>query len=130
MNFTRPQITQGPWIPAGCGTLNDPVTGSPVTTQVVEAQGWGRILEVYDYSNEGPANFDAVLAIPAILSALESAYLRACEEVHNHAAARKRMRKQIWHSEERKREILEGIRDSYRAALESAGYSFTTEPTA
>ena len=55
------RITPTPWLPCGEGTLLDPVTHRPVTLRVVEAAGWGRFLEIYDYSNEPQANFDFIL---------------------------------------------------------------------
>lgn len=65
--------TTGPWLDCGEGTLRDPLTGQSITTRVIEAQGFGRILEVYDYSNEAEANFRLMLAAPELLAALEEA---------------------------------------------------------
>jgi hypothetical protein len=75
MKITLPPITQGNWMPCGIGTLLDPVARKPVSTQVIEAECWGRIGEYYDYSNESAANFQAMLAVPAMLSALLISYV-------------------------------------------------------
>lgn len=65
-----PEITSGDWLPCGAGTLLHPVTGAPISTEVIEAQGFGRIGEWYDYSNEAPANIQAIRAVPQLLAAL------------------------------------------------------------
>lgn len=70
MKITLPPITQGPWFPCGTGTLLEPGNLKPVSTQVIEAECWGRIGEYYDYSNESAANFQAMLAVPDLLQAL------------------------------------------------------------
>ena len=68
-----PGHTLGPWMDCGEGRLKHPVTGGPVATRVVEAKGWGRIFEVFDYSNESDANFRLIIAAPELLTALEAA---------------------------------------------------------
>ena len=66
-----PGHTLGPWMDCGEGRLKHPVTGGPVATRVVEAKDWGRIFEVFDYSNESDANFRLIIAAPELLAALE-----------------------------------------------------------
>lgn len=73
---TATQHTPGPWIDAGHGALLHPVTNSPVTTTVIEAKDFGRILEVYDYSNEPDGNFRLIVAAPELL-AIARAYRAA-----------------------------------------------------
>lgn len=69
MNNT--QHTPRNWLPCGNGTLAHPVSGRPITTHVIEAEGWGRIGEWYDYSNETEANFALIVSAPALLEMLE-----------------------------------------------------------
>ena len=64
------QHTPGPWVECGQGTLLHPVTNNPITTEVVEAIGFGRIFEVYHYSNENEANARLIAAAPELLEAL------------------------------------------------------------
>ena len=64
--------TPGEWMDCGSGTLLHPVTHAPVSTRVVEAKDWGRIFEVYDYSNQADANFRLILAAPELLAALKN----------------------------------------------------------
>jgi len=61
------------WMDCGEGMLLDPTTRNPVCTRVVEAKGWGRIFEVYDYSDAPERNFAMILAAPQMLEALEYA---------------------------------------------------------
>lgn len=53
--------TATPWLDCGHGSLIHPVTGATITTDVIEAQGFGRIGEWYDYSNEPAGNFLLIL---------------------------------------------------------------------
>jgi len=41
----------------GHGMMKHPTTGKAITTRVIEAEGWGRIGEYWDYSNEPEENF-------------------------------------------------------------------------
>jgi len=68
---TKAQHTPGPWMPCGQGTVSHPVSGTDITTEVIEAEGWGRIAEYFDYSNESQANFRLITAAPELLQALE-----------------------------------------------------------
>ena len=72
---------QTKWLDCGEGTLLDPVTKNPITTRVVELEGFGRVFEVYDYSNEPAENFRLILAAPHLLAALEkvTAYFDAID---------------------------------------------------
>ncbi len=73
--------TAGRWMDCGEGILNDPVTGKPLTLRVIEAEGWGRIAEVYDYSNEPDYNFRMLLLarnhLPALLKLARHAAILA-----------------------------------------------------
>lgn len=76
--------TPGDWIDCGEGTLLHPVTKRPVTTRVIEATGWGRIGEWYDYSNESDANFELLKAAPQLLSELQQlrAQVKELSDLH------------------------------------------------
>ena len=58
------------FIPCGQGIVNDPVSGSPLTTEVVEQVGFGRIGEYLDWTGEGYA-FRLLLAAPELLKAAQ-----------------------------------------------------------
>ena len=58
------------WIDCGEGVMKLP-DGRDVLTRVVEAEGWGRIMEVYDYSDDPEGNFRLLLAAPQLLEALK-----------------------------------------------------------
>jgi hypothetical protein len=58
MNTPR---TPGKWMDCGDGMVSQPVSGSALFTRVIEAEGWGRIGEWIDYSNEPEGNFQAIL---------------------------------------------------------------------
>lgn len=65
--------TPGPWMLCGDGTLWDDIGNGetrPITTKVIEAKGFGRIADVYDYSNEPDANLTIMLKAPELLAAL------------------------------------------------------------
>ena len=79
--------TPGPFTDCGEGTLLHPSSHRPITTRVIEAKGWGRIAEVYDYSNESEDNFRLLLAAPKMLSACR-AVVAAWEHGDLAAAAR------------------------------------------
>ena len=53
----------------GQGILLHPVTLVPVTTQVVELEGFGRIGEWYDYSDSPEENIALISAAPDLLEA-------------------------------------------------------------
>lgn len=56
------------WLDCGDGILNLP-SGPVARTRVVELKDFGRIFEVYDYSNDPEANFRLILAAPKLLTA-------------------------------------------------------------
>jgi hypothetical protein len=55
----------------GQGTLVHPVCGRPVTTEVAELEGFGRIFETYHYGNEPDQTQRLILAAPQHLAALQ-----------------------------------------------------------
>lgn len=56
------------FIPCGQGIVDHPVSGRPITTEVVEQVGFGRIGEYIDLTGEGYA-FRLLLAAPELLDA-------------------------------------------------------------
>lgn len=68
------------WMDCGQGTLIHPVSHEPVTTEVVELEGHGRIFEVYHYGNERDQAQRLILAAPELLAALHK-----CEDVIGNA---------------------------------------------
>jgi len=64
------KFTPGPWLDCGKGSLRTP-EGACVDTRVIEAKGWGRIIEILDESNESDANFRLILKAPELYAALQ-----------------------------------------------------------
>ena len=64
------KFTPGPWLDCGEGCLRTP-GGAYVGTRVIEAKGWGRIIEILDESNESDANFRLILKAPELYAALQ-----------------------------------------------------------
>lgn len=63
------------WLPCGEGTLCHPVTFRPVSTRVVELDGFGRIGEWLDYSGDPERTFAAIVNSPEALAHLRQAAL-------------------------------------------------------
>lgn len=83
--------SQAPWLDCGEGILQHPGSGRALKTRVVEAKGFGRVFEVYDYSNEPDYNFRLILAAPALLAMLQhsEAMLRVqADTARNYAQVR------------------------------------------
>lgn len=75
--------TPGPWMDCGSGIIDVADGRSAIATRVVEAKDWGRIFEVYDYSNEPEANFRLILAAPELLAAMQDIFAQ-CAMTHKH----------------------------------------------
>lgn len=67
MNIT----TDNMWMDCGEGTLHLP-NGNAITTSVVERKDFGRVFEVYDYSDTPEENLRLILAAPDLLLALRN----------------------------------------------------------
>ena len=63
-------ISSMKWMECGQGTLSHPVTGNPITTEVVELKDFGRIFEVYHYGNHPEQAQRLIVAAPEMLAAL------------------------------------------------------------
>ena len=64
--------TPGPWTICGNGILTHPVSGRELQTTVIEADSWGRIFDIYDYSNEPEYNARLIAAAPELLEACQT----------------------------------------------------------
>ena len=111
----RPQITEGErFAEDGVVWTND---GKVIATVCDRADKLG--FDPRRLKPEQVADCLTFAAIPAILAVLESAYLRACQDVRDAKACEY---EQITIGE------MEAHRDEYKTALQSAGYTFDTEP--
>lgn len=61
--------TDNMWMDCGNGTLHLP-NGNAIATNVVERKDWGRVFEVYDYSDTPEENMRLILSAPDLLLAL------------------------------------------------------------
>jgi hypothetical protein len=65
------------WLACGKGTLIHPVSGRPVTTEVVELEHFGRIFEVCHYGNEPDQTQRLIVNAPQTLAALQECHTAA-----------------------------------------------------
>lgn len=64
-------MTEKIWMDCGDGILREAASDTLVQTSVVEEKGFGRIFEVFDYSNEPLKNLRLILAAPEAIAVLE-----------------------------------------------------------
>lgn len=64
-NFLDMSTKTTEWLDCGDGTLRN-MNLRAIKTRVVELKGFGRIFEVYDYSNEPEQNFDLIVNAPKV----------------------------------------------------------------
>lgn len=64
-------MTDKIWMDAGDGILREAASDTLVQTSVVQEKDFGRIFEVFDYSNEPLKNLRLILAAPEAIAVLE-----------------------------------------------------------
>lgn len=75
-------MTEKVWIGCGDGILREAASDTLVQTSVVEEKGFGRIFEIFDYSNEQVKNLRLILAAPEAVAVLEE-FVDDCGFVDN-----------------------------------------------